>query len=484
MPNIIGPNFADKERLLGMVLKDITQEERAAINRARAGDFVKAFKTYFENRWKEFADAVLEFENNPRTAEGLWDWRWVPPENQGMVEKVFVEDALIRWRRNEMAGHPYPMVEPPGDDNLAALRRFADEMIARGGGGGGFPGAGGVGAAQGEMRVDMNAAQVLNLRPRPPRRPAQMEEVEMKPLSSSKVSSSSTVLEVFRNYPKGAHPRAQREGMILSLQPKEFPYDHCFGIEVEIENCKFDSRGPVYKTVCEGWETKQDGSLRNGVEFVTRLGMMGGDCLAYMEALEHLLMDSSKLTVRCGLHIHVDVTGHRMEDLYKLFLVYSVMEPLFFEVSGRRYSNKHCCLVQDSANAITSALNYGHQRDWFKFAASLRKATKYMAMNIYPTSTFGSIEFRQHEGTISVAKVSKWMHILADLCCGVKPIKVESLEETILGLNTTSEYARFIDRMFPNSKNGLLEVEDFHKRMYPGVAYVKECFVSDPEIKV
>jgi hypothetical protein len=278
-------------------------------------------------------------------------------------------------------------------------------------------------------------------------------------------------------------PRKYREGLVLSLPPEQFPYDHCVGIEIEVEDTHIKPNTEAYKTVQEAFTMKAEGSLRNGVEFVTRYGVTAGDVLAYMPAV-NLVLEQSNFSFRCGLHVHIDVTGHTLEELYRVFLVYSVVENILFYISGGRNllnSVKFCVEVQTSQNAVTNAIHYGQNRDWMGFTNAVGDATKYMAMNVKTVKRYGTIEFRHHEGTCEVSKIEKWMKVLLDLVLNVKDMTTQDLESRILDLNTDSQYLMFLRDCFPNSFEFLRGVPNFERMMYPGVSYVKEAFVGEPE---
>jgi hypothetical protein len=264
-------------------------------------------------------------------------------------------------------------------------------------------------------------------------------------------------------------PRKYREGLVLSLPPEPFPYDHCVGVEIEVEDTNVKPQSDAYKTVKEAFTMKAEGSLRNGVEFVTRYGVTAGDVLAYMPAV-NIVLEQSNFSFRCGLHVHIDVTGHTLEELYRVFLVYSVVENILFYISGGRNllnSVKFCVDVQN--------------RDWKEFTESVGEATKYMAMIVKTVKKYGTIEFRHHEGTCEVSKIEKWMKVLLDLVLNVKDMTTQDLESRILDLNTDSQYLMFLRDCFPNSFEFLRGVPNFERMMYPGVSYVKEAFVGEPE---
>lgn len=302
---------------------------------------------------------------------------------------------------------------------------------------------------------------------------------DCKPVRGTAVSTS-TVNELFRLYEKGEDiPRRYRERMKhFNLAPQMFPYNHCIGLEIEMEGIPAVAKQDLLQLE-EAFQSKGDGSLRNdGQEFVSRYGMTAADVLSYLEPMEKAY-SKALFSFRCGLHVHVDVLEHTLEELYKIFLLYSVVEPLMYEVSGKRQENKFCVAVQGSVTSVMNMIYYGHNGQWTEFFDSLDFTTKYMAMNLRPVGRYGTIEFRHHESTVKRDYICDWLFILLDLVVGSKNHDTKELEQRILRLNSSSEYAKFLDDYFPNSS--LTMLADFDRKMYSGVAFVKEALVTDPE---
>lgn len=279
---------------------------------------------------------------------------------------------------------------------------------------------------------------------------------------------------------RASNPKEYRAKMKPSLSPQKFPHDHCVGVEIEIENVQMHPE-PVRQTrLMEMWHTKPDGSLRNGgIEFVSVYGATAADVMTYLPVL-HAAMVTSEVSFRCGLHIHVDVTQFTMPELYRVFMVYTIMEKILFAVSGQRGENRFCRPVQDSVTSVANCMHYGHASDWSKFIDAACHGTKYLAMNVRTLGQFGTLEFRHHHGTIDSTQLGQWLTILLDMVLVAKAATTEELEKKIKNLNTESQYEAFINSFFPNSRKALL-VKEFAAKMYDGVAFVKECWAAEPE---
>lgn len=308
-----------------------------------------------------------------------------------------------------------------------------------------------------------------------------------KPAPRKEVKSDQTVNKHFGIFESNRLPRHRRGDLHLSLPTEKFPYDHCVGLEIEVEQVRGDeSKKELQMLVNEGFAVKPDGSLRNGHEYVTRLGLTAADACGYIKALDKYFsagrngrVDRNNFSFRCGLHVHVDVSEHTMEDIYRTCLLYTVVEPLLFEISGKRNSNKFCVGVHDCVSAVEGLLHHGHARDWNKFATSLARGSKYMAMNVRTVSRFGTIEFRHHEGTCDPDRVRNWLLVLCDIVVGAKKQSTAELEKQIEQLNTVSSYSKFLATYYPNSSDLLRSVKGFERVMYPGSTFIKQTFITD-----
>lgn len=296
-----------------------------------------------------------------------------------------------------------------------------------------------------------------------------------------KVSSTANVATVWGKIP----PEELRKGGAKFTLDSPFPYKNYVGLEIEVEGFNRNSLVdlntgdyfPVARKILDGFLAKEDGSLRAGTEFSTHVGIQAGEALGYLVLLDQLLKDhGSTFSFRCGLHVHLNVCSHTLEDLYKVCLIYAVIEDLLFEMSGNRRANKFCVAVRDSNTIVPDVIHYGHTKNWVALQESISRGTKYMAMNLLPIRTFGSIEFRHHYGTSDPDTISRWLLVLSDLVEGARQLNIEELERRLLDVNTSSEYPHFLEYLLPNSFQFFTKL-DLHKMMYKGVAFAKQSLL-------
>ncbi|AFU62950.1 hypothetical protein B5P22_31020 [Pseudomonas tolaasii] len=171
-----------------------------------------------------------------------------------------------------------------------------------------------------------------------------------------------------------------------------FPDVGAIGIEVELENLG----GGRWPNV-EGWVKKEDGSLRDGKEYIFDGPQSGDVALASIKAFAAKMQEVGvDPTFRCSTHIHLDVRDMNWTQYERLVLLYMVFEDVFFDhcQDYRRQSN--FCIPFQSNDWLPSTFGsriLARERPEQKFHGCMQWP-KYSALNLQVTGNFGSVEFR------------------------------------------------------------------------------------------
>lgn len=206
------------------------------------------------------------------------------------------------------------------------------------------------------------------------------------------------------------------------------------GIEVEVEN--FDYAGQI-----QGWNAKQDGSLRNkGMEFTTNGGMVGAQI---RESVETICREAKtrKWDVgypRAGIHIHLDCTDLNFDEgqLANLIAHYMMIEHAMirFAEGEKVNSRRDCgyCVPFDLGQADFDTLGpilYNKKITKAAIRAYVDNLSKYQALNLRPLGTLGTIEFRALPTTFDSERIMTWIKlILAIKAAAVRDEKRTPLE--------------------------------------------------------
>lgn len=162
------------------------------------------------------------------------------------------------------------------------------------------------------------------------------------------------------------------------------------------------------------WKIVTDGSLNpapaqrgmRGLELVSPV-LEGEEAFETIrKASAVLLRAGCKINRTCGLHVHIDARGERLEFFRSLVSLYRNFEPVIDEVqpaSRRGASNSYCQpLTMVSEAAIRDAATIE------QLAARLVRG-RYHKLNLQSFWRHGTVEFRHHAGTVEASKIIAWV---------------------------------------------------------------------------
>lgn len=216
-----------------------------------------------------------------------------------------------------------------------------------------------------------------------------------------------------------------------------------FGIEMEIAginrqtairalravNIKVEDEGYNHDTR-NHWKLVSDSSVRGGFEVVSPI-LVGEAGIAEAEIVARALDDAgANVNSTCGLHVHFDASDLNVNAVKTILRRYASHEDEIdgFMPQSRRGDNNRFC------KSIKSLLN-----SRFESAESVSQlvrviSDRYLKVNLQSMSRHGTIEFRQHSGTVNAAKIANWVRFLAafiDECKriaenGIAPVAAET----------------------------------------------------------
>lgn len=185
------------------------------------------------------------------------------------------------------------------------------------------------------------------------------------------------------------------------------------GLELEIEGTGLPTQGQLEritgKTSGARWEAKTDGSLRGeALEYVLSIPCKideVDDMVSGLYDKFKALGTTLRLTNRCSTHVHVNMTGKKVNEITSAIALWTAFEEPLTLWAGEERVNNHFCLSAKEVNTGTihawrSFLRNGMAR----FSDNL----KYSSLNILTLQRFGSIEFRVMNATENPTMVSDW----------------------------------------------------------------------------
>lgn len=185
------------------------------------------------------------------------------------------------------------------------------------------------------------------------------------------------------------------------------------GLEIEVEG----NVGPIS---AGRWHSVADGSLRGGVEYITRGALPVGEVKNRVEFLRKKLNGQEVFSFRCSLHVHVNMLEKTTQQILNTIYLMYLMEPVFFKNSGeQRNANRFCLGISHAESQLATfeevlrSQNENTVLERFRFYNE--NSHKYSATNLCSLRRLGTIEIRTMEGTVDPQRVADWCKFLVNI---------------------------------------------------------------------
>lgn len=199
--------------------------------------------------------------------------------------------------------------------------------------------------------------------------------------------------------------------------------DRKFGIELEIVDINqqtalralravgINVQAEAYNhTTREHWKFVSDASVRNGFEVVSPVLRGEAGIEEAMTVAEALSDAGATVNRSCGFHVHFDAADLSVADVKAIVHRYADHEAeidAFMPPSRRGNTNTYC-------ESVTRFLNrrFDNARTFDELAAA--QPGRYFKVNLQSYRCHGTLEFRQHSGTVNANKVANWVCFLGE----------------------------------------------------------------------
>ena len=178
-------------------------------------------------------------------------------------------------------------------------------------------------------------------------------------------------------------------------------------------------------TVMECWKIVSDSSVQGGFEVVSPV-LSGTSGLETVRTVAQALADAGATANRsCGLHVHVDAHGMTLDNLRSIVTRYAAHEAeidSFMPRSRRGDENFYCA----SLHNLVSSRAFREADTVEKLVRAQR--SRYHKVNLHSYLRYGTVEFRQHSGTVQATKICNWLCLLlafVDQCCATAAVVTE-----------------------------------------------------------
>jgi Putative amidoligase enzyme len=230
-----------------------------------------------------------------------------------------------------------------------------------------------------------------------------------------------------------------------------------FGVEIEVKGIDhweahralqaagFPSTATGYgHGVLPEWRCTTDGSLTTGraCEVVSPIL---DDPSVVGQVMAVLRQAGARVDVQCGLHVHHEATDLSADALATLVEMYAGHQATLDSMvaPSRRAGAARWCAPFRRGEAARFARAFrqvqGDTPDRKRASAATlglggRPESRYRTLNVHAFGLFGTLEFRQHQGTLSGAKAEAWIRLgqaMLDAAATAATIRVGNLLEDL-----------------------------------------------------
>lgn len=233
-----------------------------------------------------------------------------------------------------------------------------------------------------------------------------------------------------RGFVWNVYKRMRDEGLLpasrtatVSIPEPDYTFNRSFGVEIEACNCPRETltnalreagilveMGSRNASTDSHWKLTTDGSLYGNDTFELVSPILCGE--QGLDELEKVcwVLDAYgvKINNTCGVHVHFDTNDFNLTTWQNLILSYKHAETeidKFMPASRRENRNAYCGSLRGfSYESIRSAGSIESLQRLFN--------SRYMKVNLEAYSRHGTVEFRQHSGTINFTKIENWVRFL------------------------------------------------------------------------
>ncbi|MDX5347295.1 MAG: amidoligase family protein [Hymenobacteraceae bacterium] len=223
----------------------------------------------------------------------------------------------------------------------------------------------------------------------------------------------------------------QRNGQLAALSFTPGPFTRTFGIEIEAYGVtmaklktELERQGILVEiegynhTTRRHWKIVTDASLngRNAFELVSPV-LEGETGLEQVQKVCKALKRCNALINKtCGLHVHFGANDFELKqwkNLYKNYLNYEGLIDSFMPQSRRGDSNPYCkSLMHNFRTEADAFAAIDRCRSVEQISQKITGRSRYCKLNAESFFRHGTVEFRQHSGTIEVDKILNWVKFL------------------------------------------------------------------------
>lgn len=208
------------------------------------------------------------------------------------------------------------------------------------------------------------------------------------------------------------------------------PVEGSLGVEIEVEG----AGDPLPVVDNDTWTTVSEGSIRSGLEYVSKKPMVYGSGLIdkFKSLINQIDKPEYKIIYdshRTSTHVHVDVLNYTPVQVWTAVTAYWLLENVLFKYCGKeREGNQFCLRLKDAEGLLDQVEMDLNNKYPFSMLDSTR--IRYAGLNLRAINRHGSLEFRGMRGTLDPDTLHDWSKICYDIIY-ITPHKFKNPEELL-----------------------------------------------------
>ena len=156
----------------------------------------------------------------------------------------------------------------------------------------------------------------------------------------------------------------------------------------------------------QGWQTTTDGTSGVTFEVVSPVLSQNEEGFQQIRTVCDILNDTgAEVSIKCGLHVHIGASDLNASELANVAnrWNYHANQIDTMVAKSRRSNNNHFCRNHSSKVEPSSSARH----------TAMSQSGRYYKMNLRSFLAHGTVECRQHQGTLNASKIINWVKFVA-----------------------------------------------------------------------
>lgn len=176
------------------------------------------------------------------------------------------------------------------------------------------------------------------------------------------------------------------------------------GVEIEWEG----RLNPWSSEISIYWDNKEDGSLRNGREYVLKKPLTMSEFPSAVDELRKLSKGSKAIySNRTSVHIHFNISNYKLYQVLNILTFNYIVERMLIASQGPDRRGNLFCLGIHDAESILDSIDFSLRHEGYLVDFS-QDHSKYSALNLSAISMYGSVEWRFLRGMTDLDEIQDW----------------------------------------------------------------------------